>query len=145
TENLLRAMRATVDLENVIVEVLDAEAQARDTHFADRTELVIRQCAGLGLERDLARVVPRQQPLHAVRQKAKLVGRKITGRAATEVDEPRLAAGDGRLRGIDRQFLQQRVEIPANLRRILVRVDFVVTKVAALPAKRNVGVEAERS
>ena len=37
--DLRRSMRAAVQLEDAIVEVLDAEAEARDAQLADRGEL----------------------------------------------------------------------------------------------------------
>ena len=39
--DLRRAVRAAVDLQDAIVEVLDAQAQARDAHLADRRQLVL--------------------------------------------------------------------------------------------------------
>ena len=53
-------MRAAVDLEDAVVEVLDAQAQARDAHLADRLQLVLGQRARLALEGDLFRLVPRR-------------------------------------------------------------------------------------
>ena len=42
-----RPMRAAVDLENVAVEVLDAEDEPRDADLAERAELLLGQRAGL--------------------------------------------------------------------------------------------------
>ena len=57
--DLGRSMRAAVELEDAIVEVLDAEAEPRDTHRADRGKLGFGKRAGLAFERDLFGVVPR--------------------------------------------------------------------------------------
>ena len=69
-EHLGRAMRAAVQLEDVVVEVLDAEAEPRHAQVADRGELALGQRAGLALERDLLGRCPRRdgrQPLHEAR------------------------------------------------------------------------------
>src|SRR5262249_44980295 len=55
-----RAMGAAVQLENPAVEVLDAEAEARDAEIPDRAELGLGQRARLTLERDLFRARPRR-------------------------------------------------------------------------------------
>ena len=51
--DLRRAMRAAVQLEDLVVEVLDAEAEPRHADAADRRELGFGQRARLALERDL--------------------------------------------------------------------------------------------
>ena len=43
-------MRAAVDLENVVVEILDAEAQPGDANLADGAELLLGQRSGLAFE-----------------------------------------------------------------------------------------------
>ena len=50
--DLRRAVRAAVQLENPIVEVLDAEAEPRDAELAERGELGIGERARLALEGD---------------------------------------------------------------------------------------------
>ena len=90
-------MGAAVDFENVIVEVLDAEAQPRDAEIANRLELVVGERAGFGFERDFLRRVPWEQTLHPVGEELQLIGRQIAGRAAAEVDEARMASFDERL------------------------------------------------
>ena len=59
--DLRRAVRAAVELEDAIVEVLDAEAEARDAQLADRRQLGFGERAGLALERDLFGVRPRRR------------------------------------------------------------------------------------
>ena len=141
--DFLRAMRASVDLQDVIVEVLDAEAEPRDAEFANGLQLVVSERAGFCLEGDFLHLIPREQSLHAVGEELQLIGRQIAGRATAEVDEARLASFDERLVRVGREILQQRVEVAANLRRVLVGIDLEVAEVAALPAKRNVRVEPE--
>ena len=77
--DFLRAMRAAIDFEDVIVEVFDAEREPRDAEVADGLQFVIGERAGFGLERDFLDFVPRQQAFHAVGEKLQLVGRKIAG------------------------------------------------------------------
>ena len=48
-----RAVRPAVGLENRVVEVLDAEAEARDADLADGRELALAERARLALEGDL--------------------------------------------------------------------------------------------
>ena len=51
-------MGSTVELEDVVVEVLDAQAESGDADFLDGFELVLLQRARLALERDLTGLVP---------------------------------------------------------------------------------------
>src|ERR1051326_8497772 len=97
-----------------------------------------RERARLGLERNLLRFVPRQKTLHPVGEELELVRRKITRRAAAEINEVGLASAHGGLARVNRQLLQQRVEVTAHFGRIFVRVNLEITKVAALAAKGNV-------
>ncbi len=57
-EDFGRAMGAAVDLENPIVEVLDAKAEPRDAHVANGRELALRESAGLALKRHFLSGVP---------------------------------------------------------------------------------------
>ena len=52
-------MCPAVELQNLRLEVLDAEAQPRDAELAERLELVLLQRARLALEGDFAGCVPR--------------------------------------------------------------------------------------
>ena len=72
-----------------------------------------------------------------------LIDRQIRRCAAAEVDEVRFAAADERLRGVQAQFLEDRVDVSLDLGRILVRIDLEVAEVTALSAKRDVNVEAQ--
>ena len=141
--DFLRAMRAPVDFQNVIVEVLDAKAQARHAHVANGLELVVRERAWLGLEGDFLRRVPRQQRFHTVAEKLQLALGQIARRAAAEVEEARLAPADDGLARVSREFFQHRINVATDRRRIFVRIDLEVAEVAALPAERNVRVESE--
>src|SRR4029079_7398271 len=87
TPDLRRAMRPPVDLENVVVEVLDAEAEASHAHLADRGQLALGERDQLALERDLLGVLPRRHRGEASDETLELLGRQERGRAAAKVDE----------------------------------------------------------
>jgi hypothetical protein len=53
-----RSVRASVQFEDAIVEVLDAKTEACDAHPADGLQLRFRECAGLALERNFGCVRP---------------------------------------------------------------------------------------
>ena len=107
-------------------------------------QFLIRQRARFALEGYLLHFVPGQQRFHAVREMKQLAAGKITRRAATEINEARLASADKRLVRINRQLLQHRVEVALDGVRVLVRVHAEITKVTTLPAKRNVRVHPQR-
>ena len=92
--DLARAVGPAVDLQDVIVEVLHAEAQARDANLPDDLELVVGQRAGLAFKRHLLGLVPAQDRLHPVGQVLELRLGQVGGRAAAEIDELRLAPAD---------------------------------------------------
>ena len=58
-EDLRRPVRAPVELEDLVVEVLDAQAETRDADAANGGQLGLGQRARLALERDFLRVAPR--------------------------------------------------------------------------------------
>ena len=139
-----RAMRAAVDLEDVVVEVLDAEAEARHAHLADRRELRFGQRARFTLEGDFFRRRPRRQRREPLHQSAELRRRQERRRAAAEIDEIELAAGNrGKLR-VEFPLAREQVEIAVDLFGVLAGVDPEIAEVAAFPAERDVQVEAER-
>src|SRR5207302_3004473 len=85
------------------------------------------------------------QRFHAAGQMLELVHREIGRGAAAEVDELRLAPADERLRGVKGQLRKHCVNVSLDFGRILVGIDLEIAEVAALPAKRNVDVDAEWS
>lgn len=95
--------------------MLDAQAQTGYLDLAQRGQLVIGERAGFAFEGDLLDLVPWKQLLHAIGEETAVVHAEKTGRASARVDEARLAPADERLRGVDRQFLQQGVEVRADL------------------------------
>ena len=137
-------MGAAVDLEHAVVEVLDAQAQARHSERANGPQLVLGQGPGLGLERDLLGRVPGEQRLHPFGQVPELLDRQIRRRPSAEVDEARLAVADERFARIEAQLVEQSVNVGPDLGGIPVGVDLVVAEMAALAAEGNVQVDAER-
>src|SRR4029450_13288459 len=92
--DLARAVRPAVDLEDVVVEVLDAEAEARHAHLPDRGELALGQRAGLALEGDLLGARPRRERAQPSHEALELLRREEGRRAAAEVDEVERPARD---------------------------------------------------
>ena len=138
-------MRTAVQVENAIVEVLDAEAQPGDAHPADRRELAFGERARLALEGDLFGLVPRRDLRQALDQSLELRRRQERRRAAAEVDEVERTSGDSRKRSVQLPLAREHVEILAHFLRVLVRIHAEVAEVAPLPAERNVQIEAERN
>jgi hypothetical protein len=66
----------TVQLQDLITEVLDPEAQARDAQAANCRELRLGQRARFALERDLLRLVPRRDRFQPADQSFELTRRK---------------------------------------------------------------------
>ncbi len=142
--DLAAVMGAAVDFQNVIVEILHAQAQARDAQLANGLELGIGQRARLGFESDFFRFVPGQQRLHRFREVFELVHGEVRGGAAAEIDEVRFPPADERLRGVERKFLDRGVDVAANGGRVLVGINPEITEVAPLPAERDVQINPER-
>ena len=136
-------MRPAIDFEDVVVEIFHAQAQPGDAQLADDLELVIGQGARLALESNLLGLVPGQQRFHAIGQVPQLVGRKVRGRAAAEVDEIGLATADKGFAGVKREFAKDGINVMANRLRILVGINLEITEMATLAAKRNVNIDAE--
>src|SRR3954463_16740091 len=99
-------MRASVDFENVIVEVFHAEAQARHAEFADGAQLVFRQRAGLAFEGDFLNLIPWQHRFHAIGEMFQLIDREIRWSAAAEINESWLASADEWPRCVQGHLLQ---------------------------------------
>src|SRR5262249_22668170 len=83
-------------------------------------------------------------PVESIHQIAKLLIADIRRSAAAEVGQPKLPPLQCGHAAVDFILLDQRVEIDLDLRSVLVRVDFEVTKFAPLAAERDVNVKPER-
>src|SRR5215472_1733732 len=97
-------MSSAVHFEDVVVEMLDAQAETGDAERADRLELGLGQRAGLALEGYFFGFVPRQQPLHCLHQPGELPRRNVRRSSAAEVNELGLAPADERPLGVKRQL-----------------------------------------
>src|SRR5262249_60347131 len=90
------------------------------------------------------RSFPASTPIRSVRQIAELVCADFGWRADSEVGEPKLPPLLCGHAAVDFILLDQRVEIDLDLRSVLIRVDFEVTKFASLAAERDVYVKTKR-
>src|SRR5262249_3077758 len=130
--DLLFEVGPAVEFEDRRLEVLDAEAEARHAHLAQRFELVPLQRAGFAFECHFPRSIPRPYRFEASHQVAELVRAKIRWRAPAEVDVIELApAADRQLRA-ELDFLDQRVGVDFDIPGVLVGVHAEVAELAAL-------------
>ncbi len=137
-------MGAAVQLEDPVVEVLHAEAQAGHPDAADGRELGLRDRARLALERNLVSRAPRAVRRHPRDERFELAGRQERRRTAAEIDELEGPPRDRRPIGVELPFPPQQVEILLDLPRVLVGVNPEVAEMTALAAERDVQVQAQR-
>ena len=142
--DLAAAMCAAVGFKDVIVEVFHAEAQTCDANVTDAGELDFIERAGFGFEGHFLRLIPRDHVLHAIGQILELRHGQVTGGAAAEVDEVRLAPLEIGLAGEALHLAHAGVDVGLNLLRILVGVDLEIAEVAAFAAERDVEINAQR-
>src|SRR5207302_9757241 len=84
--DLRRAMRASVDLEDSIVEVLDAEAQPRDAQPPYGRQLGFGERSRLALEGDFVRAGPRGGRRQPRGKRFELLRRQKRRRTSAEID-----------------------------------------------------------
>ena len=142
--DLRTSVGAAVNLEDVVIEVLHAEAQPRDADLAQHLEFLLAQCARLALESDLLRLVPRQQLLHTVGQVAELILGEVRRCAASKINKVGLAPSDEDLLRVELHLVQHGVDVVADLRRVFVRVHAEIAEVAPLAAERDMHIDAQR-
>jgi hypothetical protein len=133
----------SVDLQDVVIEILDSEAEAGDSHVPDGPEFIFIERSGFTLEGDFLRLVPRDDILHAFCERRELLGREVAGSAASKVDELWFTALDVGLFCVGFQFLDGRIQILLDFRRILIRVDSEIAKVASFAAEGDMEVEPQ--
>src|SRR5580692_765209 len=124
-------MRPAVDLQNVVVEILDAQAEARDSQIPDRLKFAFREGSRFALEGDFFGLVPGQQALHALDQARKLPRGNVRWCAPSKVNESRLASADEGSLGVEGQFSDGGIQIAFHLGSVLIGIDFEVTKVTS--------------
>ena len=111
----------------------------------DRRQLGLGQRARLALERDLLGAAPRRDRGQPLDQRLRAAASR--GTTACRRRSRRSSSGRPAIAGCSRVQLplaREHVEIVRDLLRVLVGVDAEVAEVAALPAERDVEVEAER-
>src|ERR1035437_1727384 len=143
--DLLRAVGAPVSLQDLLVEVLNSQAEAGDAHLLEDLQLPLGDGSGFALESDFLRLIPGQQPLHGVHQVAELASRDVGRRAAAEIDEAGFSPADESLPGIKRQFTNHGIQVAVDLGGVLSGIHLEVAEVAALAAEGNMHVDSERS
>src|SRR6185503_6813828 len=137
-------MRAAVCFEDRIVEVLDSDAEPRDSDFLERFELRLSQSAGLAFESDLARVFPAHVLVQTFDEIMELLLADVRRRAAAKINKPELAALERIRAAVELILFDQRIEIAFDLRGVFVGIDFVITKLAPLATEWNVQIKPER-
>src|SRR6185295_9736025 len=135
-------MRASVDLEDVVIEVFDPQAEAGHAQVLDRAKLRLGQCSRLALKSDLFGLVPWQNPLHRIDEAGELARRNIRWSAAAKINKLRFSAADERPLRVELQLLNGRIQISLDLRGVFIGVDLEVAKVAAFTAKRDMNVNS---
>ena len=139
-----RLMGAAVVAEDVVVEMLDAEAQPRNADFAERVNFGLGERARLAFERDFLGGVPRDVRPQAIDEPFELARAKKRGRAAAEIDEAKRPAAHHGQFADELDFARECGEVALDFGRILFGEDFEVAELAPLATKRNVQIEAER-
>ena len=137
-------MGAAVDIEDVVVEVFNPEAEPGHAHGADGVQFLFGQGAGFGLEGDLLHLIPRHAVLEVLGQLLQLRHGQITGGAAAEIDELGFPALEIVPPGIHFEFLHPGADVTADFVRSLVGIDPEIAEVATLPAEGDVEINPHR-
>src|ERR1017187_2502677 len=103
-------VRAAVDLQGLVVENLDAEAECRDSQILNHLKFAFGKGSGFAFEGDFVGFIPRQQALHTLDQAGELPGGNVRRCPASKVDEFRLAAADEGFFGVEGQFLDRGIQ-----------------------------------
>src|SRR5262245_14095763 len=125
----------------MVVEVLNPQAEPRDSDLLNDAQFSFGEGTGLGFKRDFLGFIPRQEFLHGGGQLCELARRNIGGSAAAEVDELGFAAADEGPLGVELKLPDGGVEVALDLARVLVGIDLEVAERAALATKRNMQVD----
>ncbi len=144
--DLAGEMCPAVGPQNLVVEMLDPQAQPGDPQFVDCLQLLSVERARLAFKGHLLGLVPGQEAFHSGHELPESRRREKRGRAAAEIDEPRPPPGQERSPGVHREFAQQGLDIARHAVRlgIAARIDAEVAEVAPLAAERQVDVDAQR-
>jgi hypothetical protein len=141
--DLGRDVGAAVGLQDLVVEVLDAERQAGDAEGAHRLDLRLRQRPRLAFEGDLLGAVPRHDAADALDQAGELADAQQRRRAAAEIDEAQRAAGDGGRRGVQLDLAAEGRQVAVDAPAVHLGENAEVAELAPLAAERQMQVEAQ--
>ena len=139
-----RPVRAAVQLEDAIVEVLDAQAEAGHAHPADGRQLGFGERAGLAFERNFARRRPGARCGEPRDETFELSRGQERWRAPAEVDEIDDASTYRRRGGVEIPLAGEQIEVRLDLLRVAVGIHPEVAEVAPFAAEGDVQVEAQR-
>src|SRR6185436_18390250 len=89
--------------------------------------------------------IPGEQLLHRIHHVGELARGDVGWSAAAKINEFWFPAADERLLRVKSQLLHGRIEIRFDLAGIFVCIHFEVAEVAALPAERNMDIDAQWS
>ena len=142
-EDLRAEMGPAVDLEDAVVEVLDAERKPRHPQLTEGFDLRLRQCPRLAFKRHFLGIIPTEAPVEAVDEPLELLHREERRRATAEVDVAELAPGDGGLRGDEFRLARQPLRIALDVAGRGVGVDAEIAELAPFPAERHMEIEAQ--
>ena len=142
TEDFGRPVGPSASLQDVVVEVLDAQAQARRAQGLDRFELALLQRARLTLEGHFPSVVPRPMLINRSDQTLELRAAEKRRRASSEVNEFERSAGQRGSIGIQRRLAHQGFKIGSHVTGVLVGVNPIIAELAARAAEWDMQVEA---
>src|SRR5688572_10045279 len=106
--------------ENLIIEILDAQAQTRDADFLERLDLRLVQGARLALKRDLLGIIPAHMPIEALNEMKELLLADVRGRPAAEIGEAELPALQRGHTAVSLHLLDEGAEVDLDLGGILV-------------------------
>ena len=141
--HFFRAMRPTIDLENVVVKVFNTQTQARHPDIFNRRELARIQGSRFTLKGHFLGIVPWKNGFHSVSQLSQLLRREIRGRPSTKINELGLSSLDERLASHHLKFGHRRVQVVLDLIRTLIGINAKVAEMTASPAEGNVVIETQ--
>ena len=144
TVDLGRQMGPAVFLQDLVAEVLHAQAQTRDAQLAQRVHLRFGQRPRFTFKGDLFGLVPVDVAPQPVDERRELFGAEEGGRAAAEIDEAKRAIAHAGQLTQQLDLARQRCQVGFDLSRHLVRVHPEIAELAALAAERNVQVQTQR-
>ena len=143
-EDLGRLVGTSVQFQNRVVEMLDAQAQAGHADRLDGFELAPFERSRLALESYFARMRPAKVFGDTLDQTCELFTAQKGGRSAAKVDEVKRPIRQGGAAAVEGALTYQGIAVDVDVLRILVRVDAEIAELAALAAEWNVDIQPQR-